>query len=153
VLLPYSILNPTAGMPPPVGCQVRDYGQVIDRAAALGMGVIVLRVLEAGALTGQATRHPLSDASSEGTPEYSRNVARAAALSFLLEATGGTMAQAAIRFALARPEVSTVLVGFSDVTHLDEAAACSDGRALSPPVLARIHDLYRTDFGLNAAPA
>ena len=38
---------------------------------------------------------------------------------------GKSLAQAAIRFGLMKSEVSTVLVGFSNTAHIDEAVACS----------------------------
>jgi aryl-alcohol dehydrogenase-like predicted oxidoreductase len=114
------------------------------------MGVIVLRALEAGILTGRTDRHPLSGGAPMVSPDDRANLARAEALRFLAEDGAQTMAQAAIRFALSRPEVSTVLVGFSDVSHMEEAAAAAGAGPLPADALARIADLYRTDFGLMA---
>jgi aryl-alcohol dehydrogenase-like predicted oxidoreductase len=150
VLVHYNILNPTAAMPAPSGFRGRDYGQVMDRAARRGMGVIVLRALEAGVLTGQVERHPLSGGAPLTSPEDRANLARAEALRFLVEGGAQTMAQAAIRFALSRPEVSTVLVGFSDVSHMEEAAAAAAVGPLPGDALARIAELHRSDFGLMA---
>jgi L-galactose dehydrogenase/L-glyceraldehyde 3-phosphate reductase len=147
VLVPYSALNPTAAVLP-AGFRGRDFGQVIERAAARGMGVVALRVLEAGALTGREDRHPLSRAAVDGTALHWQNLARARALDPFAEEIGCTPAQLAIRFALANPAISTVLVGFSEMAHLEEAAACADGRTLPSAVLSRIDALYQTDFGL-----
>jgi hypothetical protein len=44
------------------------------------------------------------------------------------------------------PKVSTVLVGFSNTTHIDEAAACSGAPAISQEAMAKIRTLWETDF-------
>lgn len=141
----YNILNPTAGGPAPPGFKGDDYGQVIDRAAARGTGVIVLRVLAAGALSGQEKQHPLARGGRSGT-ERQADVARTRALGFLTQGGQYTLAQAAIRFALMKREVSTVLVGFSALSHLEEAVGCSGTGGLLPEELAHLEELYRSDF-------
>ena len=106
----------------------------MNRAAANGMGVLVASPLATGALTG-AQPHPL--ATGREGPRYEANERAAAAFHFLVEEEGGTMVQAALRFVLSRPEVSSVLVGFSAREHIDEAVACAYGKGLSPA--ARVH--------------
>ena len=54
----YNLVNPSAGYAVPPGFDMPDYGNLIERASANGMGVLVIRVLAAGALTGEAARHP-----------------------------------------------------------------------------------------------
>jgi hypothetical protein len=46
-----------------------------------------------------------------------------------------------------KPEVSTVLVGFSNTAHVDEAAACSGAGGLSQKLMAQLKKLWDTDFG------
>ena len=58
VQLVYNLVNPSAGAAVPSGFDMPDYGNLIKRASANGMGVLVIRVLAAGALTGEATRLP-----------------------------------------------------------------------------------------------
>ena len=50
----YNLVNPSAGSAVPPGFDMPDYGNLIERASANGMGVLVIRVLAAGALTGEA---------------------------------------------------------------------------------------------------
>src|ERR1043166_1054206 len=50
----YNLLNPSAGQPVPPGFSALDYGLIIDRAAAKGMGSFVIRVLAAGAFSSDA---------------------------------------------------------------------------------------------------
>lgn len=144
----YNLLNPSAGQPVPRGFSALDYGQLIDRAAAKGMGVAAVRVLAAGALTaspdagGGSSPEPLSPGS-----DYTLDLERAGKLKFLIGGEIKSLTQAAIRFALMKPEVSTVLVGFSNTAHIDEAVACSGAGGLSEEAMARLRELWHTDFG------
>jgi aryl-alcohol dehydrogenase-like predicted oxidoreductase len=112
------------------------------------MGVAVIRVLAAGALTsnpgagGGSTPEPLSKGS-----DYSLDVQRAEKLKATLAADGKGVTQIAIRFGLMNPKVSTVLVGFSNTAHIDEAVACSGAPPLSNEEMAKIKKLWQTDFG------
>ncbi|MGH7829154.1 MAG: aldo/keto reductase [Candidatus Binatia bacterium] len=144
----YNLLNPSAGQPVPPGFSALDYGRLIARAAAQGMGVVVIRVLAAGALTETV---PARDESSEPLSpgsDYALDVARARKLEFLIDGKEiKTLSQAAIRFALMKPEVSTVLVGFSNLSHIDHAVACSGAGGLSDEAMARMKLLWESDFG------
>ncbi|HWO43189.1 MAG TPA: aldo/keto reductase [Candidatus Eisenbacteria bacterium] len=143
----YNLLNPSAGHRVPREFSALDYDLLIDRAAARGMGVAVIRVLAAGALTqdpsagGGSSPEPLSPGS-----DYSLDVKRAESVKSALGIDGAELTRVAIRFALMKREVSTVLVGFSNTKHIDEAAACSGAPGLSEEQLTKLRDLWRTDF-------
>ena len=144
----YNLLNPSAGQAVPEGFSALDYGRVIDRAAAGGMGVVIIRVLAAGVLSavpesgGGSSREPLSAGS-----DYERDVARAHKLSFLKDHGLESLPRAAIRFAFMKPEVSTVLVGFSNNAQIDEAAACSGAGPLPEAAMAALREVWERDFG------
>lgn len=144
----YNLLNPSAGQPVVPGFSALDYGRLIDRAAAKGMGVAVIRVLAAGALTaspeagGGSSPEPLSPGS-----DYALDVERAQKAKFVVGGEIKSLTQAAIRFALMKAEVSTVLVGFSNPSHIDEAVACSGAGGLSPQAMAGLRELWDADFG------
>jgi aryl-alcohol dehydrogenase-like predicted oxidoreductase len=144
----YNLLNPSAGQPVPQGFSALNYRRIIDRAAANGMGAFVIRVLAAGALTsdpspgGGSSPEPLSPGS-----DYPLDVQRAEKVKAALGVDGKSLTQAAIRFGLMKSEVSTVLVGFSNTAHIDEAVACSGAPALSDNEVARVRKLWQTDFG------
>ncbi len=55
----YNLLNPSAGAKLPSNYPAQDYGNLIARAHASGVGTIGIRVLAGGALSGVETRHPL----------------------------------------------------------------------------------------------
>ena len=143
----YNLLNPSAGQAVPEGFSALDYGRVIDRAAARGMGVVVIRVLGAGVLSptpesgGGTSREPLSAGS-----DYELDVARAHKVAFLKDHGLESLPQAAIRFALMKPEVSTVLVGFSNNAQIDEAVACSGADPLPEAAIAELREMWDTDF-------
>jgi L-galactose dehydrogenase/L-glyceraldehyde 3-phosphate reductase len=131
----YSLLNTTAWERPPVSAAVRDYGGIAARAAAAGMGVVALRILEAGALTDAKARDAPEARGTAGAPGET-NDARRASLAALLGPA--PLTETAVRFALSRREVATGLVGFSDVAQVEAAAAAAAKGALPEPLLARI---------------
>jgi predicted aldo/keto reductase-like oxidoreductase len=111
----YSLLNSSAwtrSSPPPG--QV-DYACIGARAAAAGMGVIALRVLEAGRLAAgdPAANFPDSTLS---------------------------LADTAVRFALSRPDLTSALIGISSVAQVEAAAACAARGALPDALLSRVTD-------------
>jgi len=144
----YNLLNPSAGQPVLHGFSALDYRRIIDRAAANGMGAFVIRVLAAGALTsdpspgGGSSPEPLSPGS-----DYPMDVQRAEKVKAALGHEGKSLAQAAIRFGLMKSEVSTVLVGFSNTAHIDEALVCSGAGGLSQDAITEMRQLWDTDFG------
>jgi aryl-alcohol dehydrogenase-like predicted oxidoreductase len=148
VLVGYSILNPTSGRTAPAGFVGRDFGNVIDRAHAVGTSAVVLKVLESGALSGATQPHPISVLARRPNPEFTRNAQRARALQFLVR-DGQTMVQAAIRYALTNRHVGVVLVGFSALDQVQECAQASNGQVLSADDLARLEQLYISDFAAD----
>src|SRR2546425_14808 len=107
----YNLLNPSAGFVVPQGFPSQDFGRLIDRATAQGMGTIGIRVLAAGALSGQEARHPIAVPSVApiGTgPDYRTDVQQTRALTFLVEeGYASNLIEAALRFAWSKPTLST----------------------------------------------
>ena len=143
----YNLLNSSAGQPVPAGFSARDYGLILDRAAAKGMGAFVIRVLAAGALTSDPSRGGGGSGQtlSPGS-DYPLDLQRAEKIKAALNVEGRDLTQAAIRFGLMNQKVSVVLVGFSNTTHIDEAVACSGMPGLSDGQMAKVRKLWDTDF-------
>ena len=144
----YNLLNPSAGHPVPPGFTALDYGQILSHAAAKGMGAFVIRVLASGALTS----NPSAGGGSSGQTlspgsDYPLDLQRAEKVKTALGVQGKDLTQAAIRFGLMNSKVSTVLVGFSNTTHIDEAMACSGMPGLSDEQMGKVRKLWETDFG------
>jgi L-galactose dehydrogenase/L-glyceraldehyde 3-phosphate reductase len=65
--------------------------------------------------------------------DYAEDVAHARRFDFLVqEGFASSLVEAAIRFALARPEISTVLVGISDMAQLEQAVEFAARGPLPP---------------------
>ena len=143
----YNLLNPSAGQEVPQGFSALDYRRIIDQAAGKGMGAFVIRILAACALTsdpspgGGSSAEPLSPGS-----DYALDIQRAEKVKAALGIDGKSLTQEAIRFGLMKSEVSTVLVGFSNTSHIDEAVACSGAGGLSQDKMAKMRQLWESDF-------
>ncbi|MFC1491106.1 aldo/keto reductase [Nitrospinota bacterium] len=145
----FNLLNPSAGYPVPEHFSAINYDFLLDRAVAQGMGVLVIRVLALGALTD----NPGLLGFLEKTPpvlslgsEFDKDVERAKKLQWLADEDGHTLAQAAIRFALMKEGVSTVMVGFSDSGQLEEAVSCSGAGGLSGEAMNTLKHIWENDF-------
>ncbi len=142
----YNLVNPSAGTSVSPGFDMPDYGNQIERAAANGMGVLVIRVLAAGALSGEAARHPVavpSVAPIGSGRDYDQDRARGEGFRFLLEdGYADSLVEAALRFALGNPGVSSVLVGYSSLEHLEQSVAYAARGPLAPEAVARLPEVW-----------
>jgi aryl-alcohol dehydrogenase-like predicted oxidoreductase len=143
----YNLLNPSAGVPVPAGYPAQDFARLLDHTRAADMGVIAIRVLAAGALSGAEARHPVAIptvAPIASGADYAADVARARRLEALVrEGHAESLVEAAIRFAISNPAVSTALVGYSSLEHLEYAAAAADRGPLSRAALDRLTALWQ----------
>ena len=142
----YNLLEPSAGHEVPAGYPAQDFGRLLVRCRERRTGVIVIRVLAAGALSGADTRHPVAapavDPIASG-PDYATDVRRARRLGALVEeGHAGSLVEASLRFALAADAVSTVLLGYSSLEQLEYAAACVAKGALPTTALERLPALW-----------
>lgn len=137
----YNLLNPSAGAALPPGYPAQDYGRLLDRLQAAGMGAVGIRVLAGGALSGAAQRHPVASpapAPMGSGQSYAEDSERAARLLPLVtEGFAATLPEAAIRFAMAHPGMSTVLVGTASAAEFEAALAAARQGPLSPAALQR----------------
>src|SRR5712671_2284650 len=137
----YNILNPSAGAAVSPGYPAHDYGNLLAHTKAADMGVINIRVLAAGALSGTEDRHPLGSPSVEpigSGGSYRADVERARRIEPLIrEGHAESLIDAALRFVIANDAVSTVLVGYSTLDHLEYAARSINKGPLSRPALDR----------------
>lgn len=139
----YNILNPTEGRAAPQGFAGLDYGNSISYAASLGMGVVTYGTLAAGSLSGRATGRVTPSRSGD---TWTDNLKRAEALDFLAEDYVDSLAEAALRFTLTKPEVTCALMGFSKQAYLRQAVDWTRKGPLPEEAIERIEALYPTDF-------
>lgn len=142
----YNLINPSAGQQVPPGFDQQDFGRLIERAEASNTGVIVIRVLAAGALSGEEARHPVAVptvAPIGSGRDYAQDLDRAAMFDFLVEEGHvDGMVEAAVRFALAKKGVSTVLVGYSSIEHLEDAIRYASKGPLPEEVVGRLPEVW-----------
>jgi aryl-alcohol dehydrogenase-like predicted oxidoreductase len=151
--------------------------RVLPVASAAGVGIIVRVPLASGLLSGRYTadtafapddhrsynRH--GEAFDVGETfsgvDYATGVQAAAEFAALAAAPGAfdgvpggvpTTAQAALRWAVQQPGVTTVIPGARDVRQARQNAAAADLPALSDDALARICDLYDKYFRAEVHP-
>jgi aryl-alcohol dehydrogenase-like predicted oxidoreductase len=137
----YSILNATSFAAGAPVTAVRDYRGIAAAAAVAGLGVIALRVLEAGLLT---------DRPSSGGTARPAGEASTAQRDSLVEALGDQpLSEVALRFALSRPEMTTALIGFSSVAQVEAAVASAGKGPLPGPLLARVEAWRARMLGLE----
>jgi L-galactose dehydrogenase/L-glyceraldehyde 3-phosphate reductase len=140
----FNVLNPSAGFTGHVADE-QDFEGLIDTAAGAGRGVIVIRVLAAGAAAAASDRaahagDPGAGLASGGS--YATDLQRAERLQALAAdlALEGPV-ELALRFGLSKSGVSTVLVGYSTIDHLEQAIRYAERGPLGEAAVARILEL------------
>jgi L-galactose dehydrogenase/L-glyceraldehyde 3-phosphate reductase len=143
----YNMLNPSAGGTLPAGYPAQDYGRLLDHAARTGAGVVGIRVLAGGALSGSPERHPIASpppAPIGSAASYDGDLARARRLLPLVtDGFAASLAEAATRFAIGHPAVSTILVGMATLAEFEQALAAVRKGPLPPAALDRLAALQQ----------
>ena len=147
----YNMLNPSAAGPLPANYPAQDYGRLFDRTKAAGVGVVGVRVLAGGALSGTAERHPT--ASPPPLPigsaqSYDADLKRARRLMPLVrDGFAASLAEAAARFAMSHPAMGTILVGMATLGQFDEALDAVLKGPLPKAALDRLASLQQSFVG------
>ena len=141
-------LNPSAAFAGAAG-GAQDLQGMIGAASERGAGVMAIRVLAAGAITGSSERASLASPTGGGAMvsggEFDADVWRAQGLVILAqELELENSVELGLRFALGIDGVSTVVVGFSDLQQLDDALRWTDRGPLDETAVQRIVDLAGT---------
>lgn len=147
----YNMLNPSAAMDLPENFPAQDYGRLFDRTMAAGVGVVGIRVLAGGALSGSAERHPIASPPPEpigSAMNYEADIARARRLAPLVkEGFAASLTEAATRFAISHPAMGTILVGMATPQQFEDALAAVQKGPLPQAALDRLSDLRKAFSG------
>jgi aryl-alcohol dehydrogenase-like predicted oxidoreductase len=123
----YNMLNPSAANELPPNYPAQDYGRLFDHTKKAGVGVIGIRVLAGGALSGSTERHAIASPPPEpigSAMNYEADVERARRLMPLVkEEFAASLTEAATRFAISHAAIGTILVGIATPQQFDEALA------------------------------
>jgi aryl-alcohol dehydrogenase-like predicted oxidoreductase len=147
----YNMLNPSAAEELPTSYPAQDYGRLFDHTKAAGVGVVGIRVLAGGALSGSAERHPIAGPAPEplgSAMSYDADIDRARRLIALVkEGFATSLTEAATRFALSHPAMGTILVGMATPQQFEDALAAVQKGPLPPAALDRLSALQQTFAG------
>ena len=140
----YNLLNPSAARRMPKAWTGHDFTGVIDACRAHGVAVLAIRIFAAGVIaTDERTGRESVLTANTSVAEDERKT-RA-----VFEAIGsghGTRAQVALRFVLSNLNVSAAIIGSAELHHIDEALQAAALGPLPRDVLARLDNLYESDF-------
>ena len=147
----YNMLNPSAAVALPPNYPAQDYGRLFEHTKAAGVGVVGIRVLAGGALSGSAERHPIASPPPEpigSALNYDADVARARRLMPLVEeGLAASLTEAATRFALSHPAIGTILVGMATPQQFEDALAAVRKGPLPAGALERLSALRQAFAG------
>jgi aryl-alcohol dehydrogenase-like predicted oxidoreductase len=147
----YNMLNPSAAGELPTNYPAQDYQRMFDHTKAAGVGVVGIRVLAGGALSGSAERHPIAGPAPEpigSAMSYDADVDRARRLIPLVnEGFAGSLTEAATRFALSHPAMGTILVGLATPQQFEDALAAVEKGPLPQAALDRLSTLRQAFSG------
>jgi aryl-alcohol dehydrogenase-like predicted oxidoreductase len=129
----------------PARYPAQDYGQLFDATKAAGVGVVGIRVLAGGALSGSAERHPIAGPAPEpigSAMSYDADIDRARRLMPLVEeGFAASLTEAATRFALSHPAMGTILVGMATPQQFEDALTAAEKGPLPQAALDRLSAL------------
>ena len=136
------MLNPSAGEALPNNYPAQDYRQLFDHTQKAGTGVVGIRVLAGGALSGSAERHPIASPAPEpigSAMNYDADIDRARRLMPLVkDGFAASLTEAATRFAISHPAMGTILVGMATPQEFEDAFAAVEKGPLPEPALERL---------------
>jgi D-threo-aldose 1-dehydrogenase len=132
----YNLLNPTAMEAAGAGWNSTDFDGLLHRCAAQDMGTMNIRVFAGGHLA--STERHGREVAITANAEDAAEAARADAARDVLGSGHGSGAQAALRFSLACPLLSTVVIGIGESRHLDEALAAAEMGPLPEKVVREL---------------
>jgi aryl-alcohol dehydrogenase-like predicted oxidoreductase len=147
----YNMLNPSADTELPSNYPAQDYGRLFQHTTKAGVGVIGIRVLAGGALSGSTERHPIASPPPEpigSAMSYETDVTRARRLMPIVqEGFAASLTEAATRFAISQPAIGNILVGTAAPHQFENALAAVEKGPLPPAALDRLSRLLQTFSG------
>jgi aryl-alcohol dehydrogenase-like predicted oxidoreductase len=147
----YNMLNPSAAEALPANYPAQDYARLFDHTRQAGVGVVGIRVLAGGALSGSAERHAIASPAPEpigSAMSYAADIDRARRLMPLVEqGFAASLTEAATRFALSHPAMGTILVGIATPQQFEDSLAAVQKGPLPPAALDLLSTLRQAFSG------
>jgi L-galactose dehydrogenase/L-glyceraldehyde 3-phosphate reductase len=147
----YNMLNASAATALPPNYPAQDYGRLFEHTQKAGVGVVGIRVLAAGALSGSAERHPTASPPPDpigSAHSYAMDLERARRLAPLVtEGFASSLAEAATRFAISHPAMGTILVGMATIEEFQASLVAVLKGPLPQAALDRLNALTASFSG------
>jgi len=139
IQIPYNLLNPTAGLAAPPGFSETNHGNLLTLCQQLGMGAFAIRVLAGGALAGRPPSPHTLKTPFFPLALFERDRARAEQLREVLP-PGLQREEAALRFAVSHPAVTSAIVGLGSPDEVNAAVAYADRGELDAKLIERLNE-------------
>jgi L-galactose dehydrogenase/L-glyceraldehyde 3-phosphate reductase len=120
---------------------------MFEHTQSAGVGVVGIRVLAGGALSGVAERHPIASPPPDpigSANSYDADLARARRLLPLVQqGHAASLAEAAVRFAISHKAMGTILVGMATPAEFEDALTAVNKGPLPRAALDSLTTLQR----------
>jgi aryl-alcohol dehydrogenase-like predicted oxidoreductase len=145
----YNAINPSAAWSRTAAqWKGQEFCGVIAACWRMNMGMLAIRIW-AGGLLASPLRPDRLDMMTADT-DLDNELRCAAAVRAALGSSYGTPAQVALRFTLGNRDLSSRVIGVTELIQLDEALAAVERGPLPPEGIAKLDQLWANDFFMNA---
>jgi L-galactose dehydrogenase/L-glyceraldehyde 3-phosphate reductase len=145
----YNAINPSAAWSRTTAeWKGQEFCGIIAACWRLNMGMLAIRIW-AGGLLASPRRPERMDMMTTDT-DLDNELRCAAAVRAALGSSYGTPAQVALRFTLGNRDLSSRVIGVTEIAQLDEALAAVERGPLPPEGIAKLDQLWANDFFVNA---
>ena len=140
----YNLLNPSASFSSPGEWNDHNFSNLIKNCKSKDMGLMNIRIYAAGYLATDK-RHGREIPITFGINETELNK-RVEKINFILKDIQGTKAQKALRYGLSNDNMSTIVIGLAEISHLEEALEGYELGSLDEENLKKIEELQNNNF-------
>jgi len=141
----YNAINPSAAWSrAPKIWTMQDFSGIIRECFNQNMGILNIRVWAGGPLAS-ATRPEKLAVFASGT-DVDNEMHCANLIRKMVGDSHGTAAQTALRFVLGNRDVTTRVIGISELVQLEEAVAAVEKGPLPSQAISRLEGLWATNF-------
>ncbi len=142
---PVHFLNPSALRETPSEFCDPDFGGFLRTAHEMGMGIFAIRVFAAGALLGAEPSPHTFKTPFFPLDLYRRDEARVR----LLTENSGSLSRIrehGLRYVVSLPEITSAIIGFGQVNHVEQAPRIADEHRLSSEELRSLDKLRNSSL-------
>jgi len=140
----YNLLNPSASFSSPGKWNDHNFSNLIKNCESKDMGLMNIRIYAAGYLATDK-RHGREIPITFGINETELNK-RVEKINLIMRDIQGTKSQKALRYGLSNDDMSTIVIGLAEISHLEEALEGYELGSLDEEILRKIEELQMNNF-------